>query len=246
MTRRYDDKRTIGILGGMGPEATARMFELIIKATAAEKDQDHPKVIIYSNPEIPPRTDAIFRSGPSPVPLLIEGFQALKRAGAHFMVMPCITAHHFLEEIRLEIDFDLIDLVDETRDCICGLSPEVHKVGILASTGTLQAEIFDQVFERAKLEIITPTKRTQKKVMKAIFGSKGLKAGFTQGESKAWLADAAGELIQKGAEVIVGGCTEIPLALQDEDLPVPFIDPMQGAAAAAVRRAGYPVRGEEK
>jgi aspartate racemase len=245
MTRKYDDKRTIGILGGMGPEATARMFELIIKATAAEKDQDHPKVIIYSNPEVPPRTDAIFRSGPSPVPLLIEGFQALKRAGAHFMVMPCITAHHFLNEVRHAIDFDLINLVDETRDCICGLEPAVHKVGILASTGTIQGEIFDNVFERAKLEIVRPNKKIQKTVMKAIFGPKGLKAGFVHGETKALLVDAAGELIQKGAEVIVGGCTEIPLALHGEDLPVPFIDPMQCAAVAAVRRAGYPVRGKE-
>ncbi len=242
MTRRYDDKRTIGILGGMGPEATARMFELIIQATQAAKDQDHAKVIIYSNPEIPPRTDAIFRAGPSPVPYLVDGFQALKRAGVHFMVMPCITAHHFLEEVRESTDFDLINLIDETRDCICALSPEVHKAGILASTGTIQAGIFNQVFERAKLEVIIPNKITQKKVMRAIFGRRGLKAGFTCGETKTLLVDAAGELIKKGAEVIVGGCTEVPLALQDGDLPVPFIDPMQCAAEAAVRRAGYPVK----
>jgi aspartate racemase len=172
----------------------------------------------------------------------VEGFQALKRSGAHFVVMPCITAHYFLDEVRRVIDFDLINLVDETRDCICGLSPEVHKVGILASSGTIQAGVFHEVFERAKLDLIVPDDNSQEKVMDAVFGVKGIKAGHTKGEAKAVLVDAAGELIQEGAEVIVGGCTEIPLAVADEDLPVPFIDPMQCAAEAAVRRAGYKVK----
>ena len=81
-------KKTIGMLGGMGPEATEYMFGLIIRNTRVEIDQNHIKVIIYSNPKVPPRTDAIFGTGPSPTPHLVEGIKALKQAGADFIIMP--------------------------------------------------------------------------------------------------------------------------------------------------------------
>ena len=92
-------KKTIGILGGMGPEATSFFFNQLIKRTKAAEDQEHIKVIIYNNPEIPPRTDAILGNGPSPLPYLIEGVRMLHQAGADFIVMPCVTAHYYYNDI---------------------------------------------------------------------------------------------------------------------------------------------------
>jgi hypothetical protein len=87
---------TIGVLGGMGPEATAYFFERLVQSAAAGTDQDHPPVIVYSLPQIPDRTGAVLKGGPSPVPLLLRGLEALRLAGADFAVIPCVTAHYFL------------------------------------------------------------------------------------------------------------------------------------------------------
>ena len=106
--------KTIGILGGMGPEATEYMFGLIIKNTKVLEDQDHIHVIINSNPKVPHRTEAVFNKGPSPTPRLIEGIKILKQAGADFIIDPCVTAHYFLPEVAKAVDFSLLSLLEES------------------------------------------------------------------------------------------------------------------------------------
>src|SRR4030042_3085815 len=106
-------RKTIGILGGMGPESTAHFFSLIIKNTAAAKDQDHIPVLIYNLPQIPERTPAILGKGPSPVPLLRKGVRTLARAGADFIVIPCISAHPFLRDVRRSSAVPILRLLEE-------------------------------------------------------------------------------------------------------------------------------------
>lgn len=236
------DLKTIGMLGGMGPEATAFMFDLFIKTTKAEKDQDHPKIIIYSNPKTPPRTDAIFKSGEDPVPYLIKGISVLKMAGADMIVMPCVTAHYFIPEVKKKISFNFISLLNESVKWVKINFPEVKRVGLLSSTGTIKSRIFHEWFQKKGIEVITPDKSEQKIVMKAIFGPRGIKAGFTTGWSRKCILQTAASLIYQGAEAIVAGCTEIPLVLKQEDIKVAYIEPMQRAVEAALRQAGYKIR----
>jgi len=233
------EKKTIGILGGMGPEATAFMFDLFIKKTKAKKDQDHPKIIIYSNPEIPPRTDAIFKSGEDPVPYLIQGISALKKAGADMIVMPCVTAHYFIPEVKKEASFEFISLINEAVKWVKKNAPHVQKVGLLSSSGTIKSEIFHQAFKKRGIQLITPDKREQKKVMEALFGPQGIKAGHKTGSSRNCILRTAASLINRGAEAILAGCTEIPLVLKKQDIEVPFIEPMKITVSAALKQAGY-------
>lgn len=93
-------EKVIGILGGMGPEATLDCFAKIIQNTPAKKDQEHLRIIIDSNPKVPDRTAAIIGNGESPVPLLVEGCRSLQRAKADFIIIPCVSAHFFLAEVR--------------------------------------------------------------------------------------------------------------------------------------------------
>jgi len=232
-------KKTIGILGGMGPEATAYFFSLIIKHTAAAKDQDHVPVLIYSRPQIPERTAAILGRGPSPVPLLREGVQTLARAGAGFIVVPCITAHAFLPDIRRASPVPVLSLLDETLASVRKMNPGLKRAGLLASTGTVGSGLFAKAFAKADIEIITPSEKEQSRLMQAIFGAGGVKAGFTEGRPGKLVLDIALLLIKRGAEAIIAGCTEIPLVLREEDIPVPFIEPMRIAARAAIVKAGY-------
>jgi len=232
-------KKTIGILGGMGPEATAYFYELIVKHTKAEADQDHIKAIIYSNPEIPPRTDAILGKGPSPSPLLVEGFRRLKEAGADLVVMPCVTAHYFYPEVKDRVEVPFISLLDEAVKWAEVEVPGLRKAGLLAATGTLESKLFHNVFSLSGIEVIHPDEDEQNQVMAAIFGPMGIKVGFTSGFSKETLVNIAKVLVARGADAIIAGCTEVPLALKERDIPVPLIEPMRIAARVCILKAGY-------
>jgi aspartate racemase len=232
-------RKTIGILGGMGPEATAHFFSLIIKHTAAGKDQDHIPALIYNLPQIPERTAAILGQGPSPVPLLRKGLRTLARAGADFIVIPCITAHAFLPDIRRASPVPVLSLLDITLADSLEKIPGLKRAGLLASTGTVRSGLFNKTFAESGVQIVTPSEREQSRLMEAIFGRRGIKAGFTEGGSRKTVLDLACRLVKRGSEAIIAGCTEIPLVLGDEDIPVPLIEPLRIAAQAAIIKSGY-------
>lgn len=235
-------KKTIGILGGMGPEATAYFYELIVTQTKAATDQGHIKTIIYSNPEIPPRTDAILEKGPSPTHLLVEGFQRLKDAGADFVVTPCVTAHFFYPEVQNQVDIPSISLLDESVKWAQNAIPDLGKAGLVASTGTLKSKLFHDAFGKAGIEVIHPEEDEQNQVMEAIFGPKGIKAGFTSAFPKETLVNISKVLVARGADAIIAGCTEVPLVLKELDIPVPLVEPLRIAARACIIEAGYELK----
>jgi aspartate racemase len=236
--------KTIGILGGMGPEATAYFFELIIRGTQASKDQEHVPVIIHSDPRVPPRTEAIRGRGESPVPFLRRGAAALEKAGADFLVMPCITAHHFLDDIRTAVRIPFVDLLEEAASDTSARFGGLRRAGLLGSPGTVNSRIVHRAFARRGLEVMVPGPEEQARVTEAIFGRAGVKAGFRGDAVRQALVEAAGALIARGAETVIAGCTEVPLALSAADLEVPFIEPMEIGARACIRLAGFNLRGE--
>lgn len=235
-------KKTIGILGGMGPEVTAYFYELIVNQTRAETDQGHIEAIIYSNPKIPPRTDAILKRGPSPTPLLVEGFQRLKDAGADFVVMPCVTAHYFYPKVKDQVDIPFISLLDESAKWAKVEVPELRKAGLVASSGTLESRLFHDAFANAGIEVLNPEEEEQNQVMEAIFGPKGIKAGFTSGFPKEIFVSIARVLVARGADAIIAGCTEVPLVLKERDIAVPLVEPLRIAARACIIEAGYKLK----
>ncbi len=236
-------KKTIGILGGMGPEATAYFFELVIRKTKAEKDQEHIPVIIYSNPQVPQRTDAILGAGPSALPHLLEGVRVLNEAGADFIVMPCVTAHYYYDRILGEVKVNFLNLVEETVVHAVGKMPGMKKVGLIASTGTLTAGLFHEAFGKEGVEIVAAVDDEQELVMEAIFGKEGIKAGYAAGRSRDIIVDVARALVRRGAETIIAGCTEVALVLRPEDIDVPLIEPLEILAEVSILKAGYEPRG---
>jgi len=235
-------KKTIGILGGMGPEASLHIYDIIIKRTEILTDQDHIHVIINSFPQVPPRTDAILKTGPSPIPSLVEGVQSLKRAGADFIAIPCITAHYFVPEVKQQVEFEFLSLLDESLSWAQNNISELRTAGLIASTGTLISKIFHSTYAHAGIDIISPSVAEQDKVMNTIFGKQGIKAGFVTKNNKHTIVEIAQALIQRGAEAIIAGCTEVPLVLKDEDITIPLIEPMRIAADACITKAGYQLK----
>jgi aspartate racemase len=231
-------EKIIGILGGMGPEATIDLFSKIVKLTEAKRDQDHLRILIDNNPKIPDRTLAIQGKGPSPLPQLVRSAMILQTAGADFIVIPCVTAHHFIGHLQKKVDIPILHIIAETAVFIRTHLKGVYKIGLIATTGTVQAGLFQKVFSAPHEEVILPSSETQeKKVMKAIYGKKGIKAIGPSEGSKRLILQTSQELIHHGAQVIIAGCTEVPLVLKDRDLPVPVIDPLTILAQSAIAKS---------
>lgn len=226
-------QKIIGILGGMGPEATIDLFAKIVRSTPASKDQDHLRIIVDNNPEIPDRQKAILESGPSPAPLLIRTARNLETAGADFIVMPCNTAHYWIEEIRKTVKIPVIDMIRETAEYVARTYPAIRTVGILAATGTVLSGLHQQHLSRVGIGTISPSDEDQAAVMRAIYA---VKAG-DMSRSRATAIEVGRRLIESGAEGIVAGCTEMPLILKTGDLPVPVVDATQVLATRAVEAA---------
>lgn len=229
--------KTIGILGGMGPEATADLFLKIIRSTPARTDQDHIRVVIDSNPAIPDRTAAILGSGPDPVPLLTRTARLLEQWGADLIVIPCNTAHYFYDEVQASVRVPVLHIMKETAAYLRERYPALRDVGLLATTGTVRTGLYQRFLAEHALNTLLPDDEGQQVVMDCIYGEQGVKAGHTGPEVTARLAGVAASLIARGAGAVIAGCTELPLVLREGDLPVPVIDPTRILAEAAVRAA---------
>ncbi len=230
-----DARKIIGVLGGMGPAATADFYQKIIRATPAKGDQDHLKVLIFGNPQIPDRTAAIRGDGPDPLPALVESAEVLVRGGADFLTIPCVTAHHFYEALQRSVRVPILHLIGETVTAVLNEYPGLRRLGLLATSGTLQSRLFESYFEPRGFTILTPDPAVQAAgVMEAVYA---VKQGKPLEQSRRLIREAAEHLCRRGAEAVLAGCTEVPLILQDGDLSVPLIDPTWILAQAAVRRA---------
>ncbi len=224
-------EKIIGILGGMGPLATAELFRRIVEKTPAKRDQDHPRIIIYNNPKIPDRTAYILGKGEDPRAELIESAKKLESWGADFIIMPCNTAHFFAETIQREIKVPLLSMIEETAKEIEKMG--LRKVGLLATDGTIKGLVYHRALLDRGIRIAVPNREDQKKVMRGIY--EGVKSGNLELGRELILRVA--KKLEKRSEGIIAGCTEVSVALRQEDLSVPLIDPMDVVAERAVKLA---------
>lgn len=225
----------VGILGGMGPAATADLYSKIIAATPAERDQDHLHVVIWADPTVPDRSTALLHGGEDPTPWLRRGAEMLVAMGASFIAVPCNTAHAFLPRIADAIPVPFLHMMEETATAIEVAHPMIERVGLLATSGTIAAGLYQEWFARHHIEVAVPDDDLQDRcVMRAIHL---VKSGQTARDVTALVGEAAQHLIDHGAEAVITGCTELPLIFKDGDASVPVIDPTTLLAGAIVRRA---------
>ena len=230
-----ESDKIIGVIGGMGPMATDIFYRNLINLIDAKKDQDHPRVIIYSNPKIPDRTEFILGKGNDPSPELIKTARELEKMKVDIITIPCNTAHYFFDILQDSISTRILNMIRETYD-YCGFNYPGLKGGLLSTSGTFKSGIYDKYFTddliKADPEIY------ENIVMEAIYGKTGIKSGNYQ-DSKRLLIRASDILIEKGAEYIIAGCTEIPVVLEEKDISVPLVDPMKVLAEKALEYIGY-------
>ena len=227
------EKKVIGILGGMGPLATADLFRKITEHTAASCDQDHPRVCIDSNTNIADRTAALLHGGADPVPEMVKSAQRLASIGAELLIMPCNTAHNFYDAVAASVSIPVLHMIAITRDALKARG--IKCAGLLATDGTVQTGIYQRTFGGSGIELLTPDIADQSAVMDIIYN--GVKAGDLAHDAAAFRA-ACEHLLARGADVLILGCTELPPAFDIYHLDYPNIDPTLELALAAIRAAG--------
>jgi aspartate racemase len=211
----------------MGPDATADFMSRVIRATPAVKDQDHLRMLVDNNPHVPNRQDALLRGGEDPGPALASMAMGLAAAGADFLVMPCNTAHAFAGAITAAVDIPLLSIIDVTVEA-CG---DAAAIGVLATDGCIKSGVFQEAL--AGREVL-PSDAETVELMSLITR---IKAGDTGSEVAESMRELARALVARGAEVIIAGCTEIPLVLDADRVDVPLVSSTDALARATVAMA---------
>ena len=224
--------KIIGVLGGMGPDATVDFMSKVIGLTPADKDQDHIHMIVDHNPGVPNRQAAILAGGEDPGPELAAMAARLEAAGADFLVIPCNTAYVFRDAVSAASTVPLISIIDVTVSQ--AVADGARAVGVLATDGCLAAGVYQEALRDAGVEAVLPTDDEIEQFMTLCYR---IKAGY-QGErvsrEMALLAEA---LVDRGADAIIAGCTEIPLVLSQSALEVPLISSTDVLAETTVALA---------
>jgi aspartate racemase len=221
--------RVVGIIGGMGPEATLDLMRRVLAKTPAQDDQDHIHLIVESNPKIPSRIAHLIEgTGDDPTPELIRIAVNLQRAGAQALAIPCNTAHAYAHSIRRAVSIPLLDMVQLTVDQIAN-SRRVARVGLLASSAVLATELYAKAFADHGIAVVHPAR--QDEVMSLI---KAVKSGDTGPEIQAALARSAHDLANH-ADVLLVGCSE--LSVIAAGITAPFVDSLDVQAQAIVNFA---------
>jgi aspartate racemase len=215
-----EQNRIVGVLGGMGPDATVDFMSKVIAATPAEKDQDHVHMIVDHNPKVPNRQAAILSGGDDPGSVLAEMAVRLESAGADFLVIPCNTAYVFRNSVIAVASIPLLSIIDESMKAIARLSPGAKAVGILATDGCLRANVYQDAMVGQGIEAVLPARQEVGELMTLI---ERIKGGDQSDAVATRMADIADKLIEQGAEAVIAGCTEIPLVLNHTMIDVPLI-----------------------
>ena len=235
------EKKTIGILGGMGPLATADLFQKIVLLTKADTDREHIRVYIDSNANIPDRTAAILSGGEDPVPEMASALRHLEACGADCIIMPCNTAHYFLPRLQAMTKIPFLSILTAAAEA-CKAQFPGKTVGILATRGTLAANLYQEALAQAGVPYLVPDAPAQDALMRVIYD--GVKAGKGPDSYRADFLTVLEQMSAGGAEVFLLGCTELPLAAEALNIVLPTVDPTAELAKASIRFCGYGVRGE--
>ncbi len=219
-----------GILGGMGPQATVDLMSKVIAVTPARSEADHVHMIVDCNPHVPPRTVALLGDGASPGPELARMARGLVDAGATVLAMPCNTAHAFIEDIERAVDQPVLHMIDLATDAIASSATNVRAVGLLATRGTRRTRLYHDRIERRGWTVLDLDEADQARFDVLIHAAK---TRPIDEEDRAGLARLIERLAERGADVVLAGCTEASLVLPDSaDLPV--VDPTTVLAEAIV------------
>lgn len=227
----------LGVLGGMGPLATADFLQKLVLATPAGRDQDHIPVIVHGDCTTPDRTASVLGQGPSPLPQLLEGIAFLNQAACGVIAIPCNSAHCWYAEMAAASAVPVLHIVEASAQQVQRNNPATQRVGVLSTEGTHRMGIYKSTLEKMGFEVLSPTQEEFTTLVSP--GIADIKGNRLR-DAEAKFDHAADALIARGAEQIILGCTEIPLGMQPRALanPTTIVDSTLALVTAVLKHLG--------
>ena len=224
--------KVLGIIGGMGPQATADLYQKIIDLTPASKDQEHIHVIIDSYAQIPDRTANILHGGEDPAPYLARSAKLLENAGAEALLMPCNTAHYFADSAFSDIKIPLISIVESALSELKRVAPDAKTVIPISTTGTKAGKMYENALARDGYTVLELPQDIQNDIMSAIYD--GVKKGRTAEVLPMFQKTLDTIARELKPDAMIAACTEIPILMEHAKSDIPVIDATLALAKAAV------------
>jgi aspartate racemase len=222
----------LGVLGGMGPLASAQFMLRLTLLTPADRDQDHIPAVLWSDPRVPDRTAARVAGGEDPLPALLRGIRGLEAAGCGAIAIPCNTAHGWFEGMQAATPLPILHIVDAAEAELRRLGVAPGRIGVMGTAGTLAMRLYQNRLEARGWDCLVPDEAEMQRLV-----SPGIALVKANRVAEAYepLAEAARALVARGASAVVLGCTEIPLGIAaGPALPFPVCDTIDGLARAAI------------
>lgn len=230
--------KCIGIIGGMGPMATCDLMQKMICHMKAESDQEHIRICVDCNTNIPDRTEAILNRGENPLPEMTKSAIRLQSDGADVLTISCNTAHWFFDELSKYVDIPIIHMPRETAKYL--KKNKIKSAAVLATDGTVLSGIYEKALLEEEIRCLYPNCEEQKLVMTLIYEC--IKAGKPFDSHVEKIRAMIQNLRDRGAEVFVLGCTELPILFDSLTLEIPAIDPTEILAISAIEFCGGAVQ----
>ncbi|TNC26442.1 cysteate racemase [Amycolatopsis alkalitolerans] len=230
MTARAD--HLVGVLGGMGPAATADFYARLIQHTPASRDQEHLRVVIWADPTVPDRVSAVLEGTDGPYPAMLAGARRLCELGVTVAAMPCNTAHVFLPRLVADTGLPFVDMIEETVGALTRAGTAPRAVGLLGTRGIVHSRLYQDRLRAAGIRPVEPGPEVQAEVDAAIRAVKRGELATAGDHAVAAVRRLAGGTV----DAVVLACTELPVALRDSDragLPL-LVDPTEQLAVAVV------------
>lgn len=225
--------KTVGIIGGMGPETTAKFYmDVIFKAFHKNKEM-RPPILIWNVPlEYKIEQELLEKAAgvEKYLPYLIEAAQNLENGGADFLVIPCNTVHVFIEEIRKAVKIPVLSILEETEKFI--KKKTIRKVGLLATTLSLRQKLYDKHLEKSRIDIVKPDEADQNKLGKII--NRLVTTKYAEKE-RAELLKIIRRLGKRDIDAVILACTDLQLIIKPKEMPIPVYDTMDLLVDATVR-----------
>ena len=216
--------KKLGILGGMGPAASAEFVNRLIAQTSASCDQDHIPFVLWSDPRVPDRSTSLRNKDDLPLSWLLNGIQGLKSAGCNCIVIPCNTAHFWFDEMKKQASWNskIIHIVDSVVDALQCVNVTNSTIGIIGTQATIELGLYQYKLNKLGWNCITPTKEEMDTLVQPAINL--IKANNNEA-AQPLIMTVVNRLIDSGAKAVVLGCTELPLAVkQTEEKGIPLIN----------------------
>lgn len=228
-------RKKLGVIGGMGPEATSYFYENVITHTRASRDQDHIDMVILSHAAMPDRTEAI-RTGESRelVRMLQEDARTLEKLGVANIAIPCNTSHYYYEQVQKAVSVPIINMIHESVAYAVRELPDVRRIGIMGTDGTIGSRIYHRECRKLGVTAVKPSPERQRDVMSLIYddiksGKRGDRAKFDRVMS---------EFMRKNCDAVILACTELSVFKGKHEIPTMCLDAMDVLVRESILRSG--------